>query len=761
MKKSLLYAILLIIPRVVFGQVAIGDWQTHLPYYFCNSLMLTDDKAICSSTGGLFYYHLEDNSLNTFSKTDGLSDNGVSAMSWSEEDQIALLAYENANVDILKGNEIINIPDILKKQIPGDKSIYHIYFLNGKAYLSCGFGIVVVDIIKYEITDTYYIAEGGDALKVNQLTSDDTYFYAATDEGIRRALISNPFLIDFNSWEKITGLPNSDGPYSGIVSFNGRIFTVYNDPFGVEDKLYYFDNGWFEYAQYTEADCSEIRVVGEKLILSGKSGVQIMSKDFIFVRNYEVGTPKSAVIDQDGILWVADYGRGMIKVSGDEEQIIRPNGPFSSLAYKMASAGGILYAVSGGVSSTYSNLYRSGSLHIYKENSWKSKIKYDFLDYVTLAVDPDDASHLFVGSWGYGLVEYRENEIVASYDENNSTLQNAVPGGDVVRIGGITFDENRNLWMTNTKVPEPISVMKSDGSWKSFKVDGLLSAYPALGDVLVTQSGHVWAIIPKGNGLFAMDFNGTIDNEDDDEYRLVNVVDEYGKVITNEIFSFAEDQNGNIWLGTNQGVLVYYSPSRLFTDGKLHAEEIIVPRNDGTIYGDPLLQTEKVTTIEVDGANRKWLGTANGGVFLVSQNGMDQIYNFSSGNSPLLSNSITDICVNGENGEVFFGTDKGNISFRGEATSGADYYNNVKVFPNPVRENYFGLIAISGLLDETKVKITDISGALVYETDSYGGQALWDGNNLKGERVATGVYLVFLANREATAAHVTKILFIH
>ena len=186
-----------------------------------------------------------------------------------------------------------------------------------------------------------------------------------------------------------------------------------------------------------------------------------------------------------------------------------------------------------------------------------------------------------------------------------------------------------------------------------------------------------------------------------------------------------------------------------------------MPRNDGTIYGDPLLLTEKVTTIEVDGSNRKWIGTADGGAFLVSGNGLEQIHNFNTGNSPILSNSITDICVDGKSGEVFFGTDKGIISFRGDATKGADSYSNVKVFPNPVRETYDGPIAITGLLAETTVKITDISGNLVNELQSYGGQAIWDGTNFRGDRVATGTYLIFLVNRGLTAAHVTKVLVIH
>ncbi len=761
--KRILHLIVLslLFGNYAFTQIGIGEWRTHLPYQFTNIVMVTNDKVFCSSTGGMFYYDLTDNSIETISKTDGLSDNGVKSMAWNPEKQLAVLAYENANVDIIKSNEVINIPDILKKQIPGDKSIYHIYFNENRAYLSCGFGIVVLDLDRYEITETYYIGDNGDQLKINQITSDQIYLYAATDDGIRRALLSNPFLIDFNSWDLVDDLPFPSGTYPAIEFFNGKLFAVYEDPVSSRDRVYVSNGTWSEFTMYSDSICSEVRMTEDYLIFSGEEGVRILSKDFIFIDSYEEGRPRSATIDENGILWVADFGRGLVRIEDNDEKLIKPNGPFSSIAFKMESDKGLLYTVSGGVTSTYRYIFRSAILQVFREQYWISNITDVYRDLISLAIDPNDPIHVFTASWGYGLVEYFENRPVNVYNETNSSLQNAVPGSNVILLGGLAYDDENNLWMTNSGVPEPISVLKSDGSWKSFKVEGKLSSYSALGEILISEDGYLWGIIPKGGGLFAYNFNGTIDNEDDDEIEIVNVVDENGRVITNEIYSFAEDLNGNLWLGTNQGILVIYSPGRLFTEGSVYAQEIIVPRNDGTIYGDPLLLTEKVTTIEVDGSNRKWIGTADGGAFLVSENGLEQIHNFNTENSPMLSNSISDICVEGKSGEVFFGTDKGIISYRSDATEGASSYSDVRVYPNPVRETYNGPIAISGLLPETTVKITDISGNLVNELQSFGGQAIWDGTNFDGDRVATGTYLIFMANNRPTAAHVTKILFIH
>ena len=166
----------LFLPEYVGGQTKLGQWRTHLPYKYCILAEATDDRVFCSSTGGLFTYNLVDNSVEKLSKIDGLSDNGVSAMRWSDELETLILAYQNSNIDIIREGSILNIPDLMKKQIPGDKSIYDIYFYQKLAYLSTGFGIVVLNLEKDEIKETYYIGDNGDALKVNQVTVDRPIF---------------------------------------------------------------------------------------------------------------------------------------------------------------------------------------------------------------------------------------------------------------------------------------------------------------------------------------------------------------------------------------------------------------------------------------------------------------------------------------------------------------------------------------------------------------------------------------------------------
>ena len=765
MRNKLLYMIICLgalLIQPMNGQVTLGQWRTHLPYRHSSLTEATDDRVFCSATGGLFYYNLEDNSVETLSKIDGLSDNGIAAMRWSGESATFILAYQNSNIDIIREGLIFNLPDIMKKQIPGDKSIYDIYFVDQNAYLSTGFGIVLLNLEKNEISETYYIGDNGEALKVNQVTSDGTYIYAATDHGIRRGELSDPFLVDFNSWETITGIPNADGAFNTIAFYETALFTSYSDPSGEQDEVYYnTGDTWKDYPYFTGKRCHEILNQGGFLTIVDDAGANVINDGLIVVQQLQTNRPLSASLDDNGDLWVADYGGGLVTNQGGGKWSIIPNGPRSSNVYNMASSGGILHAVQGGVTGSWNNVFLSATLETFQDELWDYRTGVDYRDLITLAVDPADPGHVFAGSWGYGLIEFSEEKDLIQYGETNSTLQSIIPGGDFVRIGGIAYDALGNLWMTNSGVSEPVSVLKSDGTWKSFRADNLISEFAALGSMLVTQSGHKWAIIPRGNGLFAMDDNGSIDDTSDDIYKRVSVVDRNGKVITNDVRSFAEDRNGNLWLGTNQGILVIYSPYRLFTDGSVYAQEIIIPRNDGTIYGDPLLGSQVVSAIEVDGANRKWLGTVGGGVYLVSDDGLEQIEQFNASNSPLLSDNITDICVDGVSGEVYIGTDKGIISYKGDALSGNPVYDNVVVYPNPVRETYEGPVAIKGLVEKTTVKIVDISGNLVHETESMGGQALWDGKNSRGERVATGVYMIYLSNADGTLSHVTKLLFIH
>jgi hypothetical protein len=762
-RLAILLLFILVWPGAI-AQKRVGTWRSHLPYNNASKIIIAGEKVFCSTDGGLFCFNKSDNSIEKISKENGLSDTDISALGYSKDMGITIIAYSNANVDLIQNNVFYNIPDIMRyTQILGDKQIYHISVESKFAYLSTGFGIVVIDLENKEISKTCIIGDGGSQVKVNSTCFNGNFLFAASDRGIYMADLSVPDLNlqDYHFWSHVTVIPNSTMKFNCVASVNNRVYASYQSGTFGGDVIYYWDGtSWNVFTPFSSDNCNHLSEWQGNLIVSATYHVHIYpetgDRAMVFINS-----PKCTYIDTEGVLWTADSEKGLVKRPLNEEILtsIIPNGPTTNYVSHIAISQGIVYTVPGGLKSDNNNQFRNGEINRFKDNSWLGYRKTQYKDYYRIAIDPTDPQHYFVASWGYGLFEYREDSLIEVYREGNSTLQSVIPG-DFFRLGGLTFDNSGNLWITNSTVAKPLSVLKKNGEWMSYSLNNLITG-PYMGDIIETQSGVKWIILPSGRGLFAMDDNRSIDNPDDDRYRRFDVRDEFNAVITNDVFSIAEDRDGNIWLGTNKGVLVYYNPNAVFEGENFYASQIIIPRNDGTTDGDPLLGTESVSSILVDGANRKWLGTKNTGVSLVSDDGLKQIHNFTAENSPLLSNSITSIAIDEKTGEVFFGTDNGIISYMAEATGPAENYDSIFVFPNPVRENFTGDIAINGLIENSLVKVTDLNGNLVYETISLGGQVLWDGKNFSGEKVSTGVYLVFCSSEDGLLSKVTKLLFIH
>jgi TSS9, PorZ, N-terminal beta-propeller domain/Two component regulator propeller len=747
--------------QLLNAQLTIGEWRTHLPYSQAIYVTEAGDRIFCATRSGLFYYNKEDNTLNKFTRINGLSDVEISCLNFSRENDILVIAYNNSNVDLIKGNTIYNIPDIKRKQITASKTINDIMFLGNNAYLSCGFGIVIINLDKMEIRDTYLIGENSSYKSVNSLAFDGQFLLAATDDGIYRADINSPNLIDFNYWHMITDIPNSNKSFNHIRFFNGKIYANYFDMNGA-DTLYTYDGSrWSLFSIVGFNRTRSIEVSNNWLVTTNLWFTDVFNDDEKRVRHFPSARPFHGIMDKDNNLWIADESEGLIlNRESSEKEIFVPNGPITNGAMTLLYADNKIYVAAGGDRRSWQNLWAHAEVNIFDNGVWSGLREINYKDIISLAVDPDNSNHIFAGSWGYGLLEIQDLQIIKVYTDANSTLQNILSSGPYVRLGGMAYDRDKNLWITNSEVPEPISVRKPDGSWKSYDFDRQISGI-RIGSIMITSANQKWVQLVGNKGLFVFDVNGTLDNEDDDLYRKLDVVDVNNKVITNNVFSFAEDRNGNIWLGTDKGIVVYYNPYRVFESGIFYGQQIIVPRNDGTDLADILLGTETVTAIAVDGANRKWVGTARAGVFLFSEDGIVQIYNFTKENSPMLSNNIQDIAIDEKTGEVFFGTDLGIVSYKSTATEPNDNFTNVYVYPNPVREDYDGEIVIKGMIGEANIKITDISGNIVYETTSLGGQALWDGRNFDGRKVATGIYLIFCTNEDGSKTYITKLLVIN
>ncbi|HAF30571.1 MAG TPA: hypothetical protein DCG75_16130 [Bacteroidales bacterium] len=747
---------------LVQAQIGVGEWRDHLAFTYSVAVTESSAKVYVASANGIFTFNKISHNIEKLTKVNGLSDVGISEIEYSSENKVLFVAYENGNIDLVFENEVINLSDIKREMINGSKSINHILFVNEYAYLSCGFGIVVVNIEKREIKDSYYIGNMGSLVQVNQLVLNNDFLYAATNEGIFIADFTNPNLVDYSNWQQITDIPNYSSSFNSIY-VNEGILLVNQLNESQNDILYlYKDESW----SILNDEHSSIRAIkdfGSSIFIVTNSNVLDYTSNFTLqdsITRTEIPgfNPYDIRVGSNQIYWFADRGKGLVKYqSGNVEEIV-PNAPYLSNSFSIDINHNRVLVVAGGLTPAGGNSYLNGAVFSFEDEQWQTMINYEAPDYVVAKIDPLNSDHFYTGSWGSGIFEYRKNVLEKNYRETNSSLQTFIEGENHCSVIGMSFDQDNNLWLTNAGVQNPVSVrygLEPD-DWKSFNFDEKISNI-LVTDIIVTKNNNKWVLLPKGNGIFVFDHNQTIENENDDLTKKMSVVDENGKIISNNVYSIAEDLEGDIWVGTDQGVVVYYYPENVFEDAGFHAQRIILTIGDAT---DFLLKTQTITTIAVDGANRKWIGTKSSGAYLVSEDGTKEINHFTEENSPLISNSINDIGINHETGEIFFATDKGLVSYRGSATMGSDEFRDVYVYPNPVREDYYGDITIRGLVSDVNVKITDISGNIVYETTAEGGQATWDGKNFSGRRVSTGVYLVFCSNEDGSKTHITKLLFI-
>jgi hypothetical protein len=758
-------------------EVGIGQWRDHLPYDYATKVEEFNSSIYCATPYSMFYFDRDDNSIHRLSKVNGLSDLGVSDISLNTNQKILVISYSNTNVDLIMNDlSIINIPDIKRKEILGNKTINSIMNYGKYAYLSCGFGIVVLNLEKKEIKDTYYIGPDGSSINVLAMTYNDTAFFAATEAGIYYADINDPNLAYYGNWKKMTGTPLPNGSYNLILNHGGRLFINHPDPDGAEDDLYVLENGtWRALETVNTGQTYRLRSCGDKLVVSYSYFVQTYNADLtldqkIYTYGESSPAPSDAMIGSDGFYWLADRSKGLVKSwgGGYDHEFIKPSGAPTADIFDMASEEGKLYVVPGGLTATWNNIYKGAKMYSLIDENWKTYDSYtspplDTLrDFVAVTINPLNSDNVFAGSWFRGLAEFKDNALLQIYNSSNSSLlPNIIEGPPSVKIGGMAFDKENNLWITNSGAQDILSVKRATGNtgltWQSYNL-GSSSSGIDVRKIIVDSYDQKW-ILPRTsatNPNYILVFNEK--NEAGKQFRGLRSGAGYGNLPGTSVYAIAEDLEGEIWVGTDEGVAVFYSPQNMFTGENADAQQILVNIDGYTQY---LLATEIVKAIAVDGDNRKWFGTERAGVFLLSADGTKQIEHFTEDNSPLFSNNITSLAINGKTGEVFIGTGKGLISYKSTATNGGPTNDSVYAYPNPVRPGYNGPIAIKGLVTDANVKITDITGTVIYETIAEGGQAIWNGYSFDGRKANTGVYLVFITNSDGSEKMVTKILFVN
>lgn len=760
------FVVTFIITLFVTGVFAgIGDWNAFPSYHNAKYCEITGDKIYVVASGALYSYNKSDNEVRTYDNR-FLNDIDITHIAYSKPHGVLVIIYKNANIDFLYDDEsVYNLPDFKNKLIP-NKTINDIEIQGDKVYISTVFGVLVLDIEKLEFTNTY---------NLNKNTYCSYQFedklYAGTSSGLY-SCDTTKNLLDKNNWE----LVNKNVIYK-ICEFNNKLYLLNN-----RTKINYIDdNGKLKEVLKAKNKIQNIRKYKNEIIATENNDFHILKNDSTIL-SYSLAERSNHIALDGNIVWNCKYEDGLIECEiidnelVEKKEAIIPNSPFRNYFEFSKITYNDKLLIAGGNYNYLDLVFYNGTImeYDYNNDKWfnfpysnmKELTGYNYVNICSVDEDPTEPGHYFASSFGYGIYEFRNGEFVAHYNHEttNDTIQSVLTSGPMyayVRVPIVRFDKDGNLWCINTGVKDVLKIKMKNGGWISLNYKDF-EYTPSVLDYLIDSRGWLWMVSMQNYaGLFCAKTKNTLFDTSDDETQTWKNHFKNQDNINYEIYQVSnlkEDKNGHMWVGTNTGLFVIDNPEQFFKDGIF--KQIKVPRNDGSGLADYLMNGLYIKVIAVDEANRKWIGTDDNGIYLLSEDGLETIHHFTIENSLLPSNSITSITINNSNGEVFIGTTKGLVSFMSDAITPLDELDkkNIYAYPNPVKADYSGYISITGLTDNSNIKITDTAGYLINEGISNGGMYNWNGRNIRGEKVASGIYYVLVYDQEGNESVATKIL---
>ena len=759
-----IFAILSILIAIT-ANAGIGDWVLYPSYHNATYCQTAGDKVYVLASGALYSYNTSDEEVRVYDKINTLSDIDITHIEYCKDIKALVVVYSNANIDILfDDEEVYNITDFKNKSLP-DKKINGVDIQGTTAYISTVFGVVELDLEEYEFTNTY----------TTGLNTYCTYLFngtlfCGTETGMY-SCATDKNLLDKNNWVK-----KNNYFTKAICELDGMLY-CYLDEFGIYS--YNADNNILKDVVYNHGEkYNSMYSNGKEIIASAKKKTTIITSptDVTVYKN----SNSNFILKDGNHFWDCKGYNGIVKCIAKDGEIIvnstsvTPDSPVRNYCEYMKFASDDKLLVAGGNLNYFDITFYDGTLmeYDYSGNRWnnlpedtiKQATGIPYLNLCAIDEDPAEPGHYFAGSFGYGLYEFRNGKFVKHYSTHNSPLESVIPTNTrFVRIPSVKFDKEGNLWCINTGTKNIVKVLKNDGTWCELYYKPI-EKLATMVEPVMDSRGWLWLKSLQGEaGIFCAKMNGTpLDSSDDESKAWLNkFVNQDGiSYDIYQVFALAEDREGQMWVGTNTGLFVIDNPKTFFNNGVF--KQIKVPRNDGTGLADYLLSGTYIKSIQIDGANRKWIGTNDDGVYLISADGLETIHHFTTDNSPLPSNNIVSIAINDRSGEVFIGTDKGIASYMSDATRPEEKLdeNNIYAYPNPVKADYSGNIAIVGLTHDCNVKIVDTAGYLINEGTSNGGQYTWNGRNARGEKVASGVYYVLTYDSNGNEGVATKIVVI-
>lgn len=768
----------------------IGTWRSHLPYNSGERVTQSNNEIFYATPFSIMVLDKEELSTRFITSIEGLSTTGIRTIKYNRGSETLVIVYNNSVIDLYRDGAVITLNQIKNfLNIPGDKTVNDVFVLNDSTvYLATSYGVSALNVRSAEFSFSTFMNRN-----VNGIIQFGNFLYAATDEGIYRIRADDNLRENFERWEYLDTGEGFPADYSShaFAIFDNRLFL------DIDNEIFFLNEQGRPQSFFREDDA------GLDLIYLSAEGTHLLagyrcnSGNCGGPKGYYLrgdgsggrlapgchGFPYYALEDQQGRVWFGDGFRFFRRTfSAADQNCVQweINSPYSERNWDMEVRDGKLWMAAGAVDQTLSNRFLDHGFASFSEGQWSTYNRWtreemrgenrdpstpegrsdDLFDILSVAINPLDGT-VYAGSFFEGIMEVSPEDELTLYNENNSPLQTAGPTSGTLRIGGLTFDDSGNLWVTNHSAQNgrSISAFRNDGTWQSFS---RTCNQTILFDIEVDLFGNKWAVIGDSQaGILVFNENNPEDSADD-QCRVISSSN--SNLPTNTVNCLAPDLEGNVWVGTDDGVVIFECGSIVF-DSEICLGTLKVVERDG--FGANLLETENVRAIAVDGANRKWVGTGSG-LFLLSPDGEDELAFFTTSNSPLFDNEIQSLAIDQETGEVFIGTAKGILSYQSDAVAANQFHNSdILVYPNPVRPEYEGPIAIKGLARDAVVKITDLSGKLVFETNALGGQAIWDGRDYTGRRANSGVYLVFSTSNPFNVGFgnpdsaVAKILFIN
>ena len=751
------------------------SWEDLYSYNNVKDIVKVDEVIYALVDNAIFTYDTATEEINKLSSVQGLSGETTSSMHYNKSFQRLFIGYENGLLEVVDNDGTITISsDIVSFNQSGRKRINHIKEFNNKLYLSTPFGIVVYDIEKLEFGDTYFIGNNSSSLEVYQTEIMDGFIYAATNDGVFKADLTSNLLIDFNNWEQQFFSRN----ISKISLFNEQLYVV-------EGTTLYRINGenLIEKINFTQ-NITAIKSSNTYLSVVFNSFAKILDLELNAV--FEVSatsefeyTLNNIFTENDSVyLATKEYGILKSRLSLPNSYTeIHPEGPLDNDIFSITAQNNTLWVVYGGYDDTNTPINNKKGFSRFNGEQWVNTVFNSSLpsDLVQVTIDPNNENKVYISALGVtsnidikptGGVLVVENDVITqTYNHLNSSFEPisvSLPNINI-RVSGSAFDNQGNLWATNYETGEELKKLSASGQWSSIDLSSIkTNNVPGLNEVVVDKSNSVW-IGTRKNGLYVYNENGN-------RKKALITTTNSGNLPDVNVRTIAIDASNRVWIGTNLGMVVYNNASGVFDDSTPNGYPVVI-NGDENGFGERLLGDQKINSIVIDGAENKWFGTDNGGVIYTNPNGQKTLANFSMKNSPLPSDKIKKIAVDRSLGKVYFATDKGMVAYNSNVAPFGDVLAAVYAYPNPALINH-QTITIDGrkgthLPKGTNVKILDVAGNLVYETnvvegqELQGGKVVWNKKNLAGNPVASGIYIVLLSNEDASETAFTKIAIVN